>query len=87
VGIPNLRKTLLEVDRRLSGKTWALGEQFSVVDAYLIVFWIWSQRQDVVAHVADMPAWRAQAERVFARPKTWKCLEKEGVTPANMADP
>ena len=87
VGIPNLRKTLLEVDRRLADRTWALGEHFSVVDPYLLVFWIWSQRDDIVPHVADMPNWRALAERVYARPATWKCLNREGVTKDNIADP
>jgi glutathione S-transferase len=87
IGIPVLRKTLLEVDRRLAGMTWALGDDYSVVDPYLLVFWIWSQRDDVVGHVADMPNWRAQAERMFARPATWSALQAEGVTPANIANP
>ena len=87
VGIPNLRKTLLEVERRLAGKTWALGEDFSVVDPYLLVFWIWSQRDDVRPHVARMPAWSDHAERMFARDTTWKCLNREGVTPDNIANP
>jgi glutathione S-transferase len=86
-GIPLLRNTLLEVDRRLAGKTWALGDSYSVVDPYLLVFWIWSQRDDVVPHVADMPNWRAQAERVLARPATWSCLNREGVTKDNISDP
>lgn len=85
-GIPELRKTLLEVDRRLAGNLFALGEQYSVVDPYLLVFWIWSQREDIVANVPDMPNWRAQAERVFARDATWQCLRREGITPENIAD-
>lgn len=87
LGIPNLRKTLLEVDRRLTGKTWALGDSYSVVDPYLLVFWIWCQREDIVPHVADMPNWRAVAERTFAREATWACLEREGITPDNIANP
>lgn len=87
IGIPNLRKTLLEVDRRLEGKTWALGDHYSVVDPYLLVFWIWSQRDDIVPHVADMPNWKAQAERMFARDSTWTCLNREGITPDNIRDP
>ena len=87
VGIPNLRKTLLEVDRRLAGKQWALGDSYSVVDPYLLVFWIWSQRDDIVPHVADMPNWRSQAERVFAREATWRCLDREGITPDNISNP
>ena len=87
LGIPALRKTLLEVDRRLGGRRWALGEGFSVVDPYLLVFWIWSQRDDVRPHVDDMPNWRAHAGRMFDRPATWRCLNREGVTQDNIADP
>jgi glutathione S-transferase len=87
LGIPTLRKTLLEVDRRLDGRRWALGDGFSVVDPYLLVFWIWSQRDDVRPHVADMPNWRAHADRMFARPATWRCLNREGVTQGNIANP
>jgi glutathione S-transferase len=87
VGIPNLKKTLKEVDHRLKGRTWALGDTYSVVDPYLLVFWIWSQRDDVVAHVTKMPHWRAHAERIFERPATWQCLNREGVTKDNIADP
>lgn len=87
VGVKTLRKTLLEVDRRLAGKAFALGAEYSVVDPYLLVFWIWSQRNDVVPHVADMPNWRAQAERMFAREATWTCLNREGITEDNIRDP
>jgi glutathione S-transferase len=87
VGIPRLRDTLLEVDRRLEGRRFALGDDFSVVDPYLLVFRIWSQRDDVVSHVADMPHWAAHAARVFERPATWRCLNREGVTKDNIADP
>lgn len=87
VGIPNLKNTLLEVDRRLENRDWALGDSYSVVDPYLLVFWIWSQRDDVVPHVADMPNWRAHAERMFDRPATWRCLNIEGVTKDNISDP
>ena len=87
VGILNLKNTLLEVDRRLENRDWALGDSYSVVDPYLLVFWIWSQRDDVVPHVADMPNWRAHAERMFDRPATWRCLNIEGVTKDNISDP
>ena len=87
VGIPNLKNTLLEVDRRLENRDWALGDSYSVVDPYLLVFWIWSQRDDVVPHVADMPNWRAHAERMFNRPATWRFLNIEGVTKDNISDP
>ena len=87
VGVPNLQKTLAEVDRRLDGRQWALGDDFSVVDPYLFVFWIWSQRDDVRPLVAEIPNWQAHAKRVLARPATWNCLEKEGITKDNIRDP
>ena len=86
-GVPRLRSALLEVDRRLAGRTWALGDAFSVVDPYLLVFWIWSQRDDVIGHVTEMPNWQAHAERMFERPATWRCLGREGVTQDNISDP
>ena len=86
-GIPNLQRTLAEVDRRLAGRNWALGDEYSVVDPYLAIFWIWSQRDDVIPHVAGMPHWQAHAERVFARPATWQVLEREGITKDNITDP
>lgn len=87
VGVPTLKTTLLEVERRLSGRPWALGDDYSVVDPYLLVFWIWSQRADVSPLVADMPGWRAHAERMFARPASWAALRAEGITPENISDP
>ena len=86
VGVPNLRRTLLEVDHRLKGKTWALGDQYSVCDPYLLVFYIWSQREDVVEHVADMPNWKALVTRIYERDATWTCLNREGVTSENIRD-
>jgi glutathione S-transferase len=80
-GIPLLRETLAEVDRRLAGRSWALGEKYSVCDPYLLVFWIWSQRDDVIEHVEEMPNWRGLADRIFARPATQRVLAREGLTP------
>jgi len=83
-GVPILRDTLLEVDRRLAGKTWALGDAYSVCDPYLLVFYIWSQREDVVPDMAAMPNYRALAERVLARPATQRALAREGLTPEGL---
>ena len=84
VGIPNLRKTLLEVDHRLEGKTWALGDTYSVCDPYLFVFHMWSQREDVIEHVAEMPNWMAHRQRMNERATTQAALAREGITPENI---
>jgi glutathione S-transferase len=86
IGLPTLRKTLLEVDRRLEGRTWALGDDYSVCDPYLLVFHIWSQREDVIGHVADMPNWMAHRRRIEARSATQVALAREGITPENVTN-
>ena len=84
VGVPIFQKTLLEVEGRLQGKTWALGERYSVCDPYLFVFYMWSQRQDVAPYSPDLPAWRALWERIYARDATQRALATEGITPDNI---
>jgi glutathione S-transferase len=84
VGVPIFEKTLLEVEGRLQGKTWALGDQYSVCDPYLFVFYMWSQRQDVAPYSPDLPAWKALWERIYARDATQRALATEGITPENI---
>jgi hypothetical protein len=45
---------------------------------------MWSQREDVVEHVADMPNWMAHRERMEARVTTQVALAREGITPENI---
>lgn len=84
VGVPTFKKTLLEVERRLSGKSWALGDRYSVVDPYLFVFYMWSQREDVVAYSPPLPHWKDLWERTYARDATQRALATEGITPDNI---
>ncbi|MDX1480395.1 MAG: glutathione S-transferase N-terminal domain-containing protein [Woeseiaceae bacterium] len=83
----HLRDTLLEVERRLDGRAWALGEDFSVVDPYLLVFHVWSQRDDIRPHVAGMPNWARHREAMMQREATARILEREGITADNITDP
>ena len=78
---------LLNVERRLDGREWALGSGYSVVDPYLFVFHTWSQRDNIRPYVADMPNWMAHRRRVEARSATQKVLAREGITPENVTDP
>jgi len=86
-GGAQLREVLLEVERRLQGKTWALGDRYSVVDPYLFVFHTWSQRDNIRPFVAEMPAWMAQRQRVESRAATSTVLAREGITSDNITDP
>ncbi len=84
VGVPTFQKTLLEVERRLSANRWALGDDYSVVDPYLFVFYMWSQREDVVEYAPKLPLWKDHWERIYARPTTQRALVTEGITPENI---
>lgn len=83
-GIPVFQKTLLEVERRLDAGSWALGSHFSVVDPYLFVFYMWSQRADVVDYSPPLPRWRELWQRLYDRESTQRALATEGITPENM---
>ncbi len=84
VGVPTFQKTLLEVERRLSGNRWALGGDYSVVDPYLLVFYMWSQREDVVEYAPKLPVWKEHWERIYSRETTQRALATEGITPENI---
>lgn len=83
----HLNEILLEVERRLGGRRWALGDDYSVVDPYLLVFHIWSQRDDIRPHLTDMPGWMAHRQRIDAREATRRVLAREGITAENITDP
>ena len=82
-----LRDMLLNVERRLDGRTWALGDSFSVVDPYLLVFHTWSQRDNIRPYLADMPAWQAHRQRMDERAATQTVFAREGITAENVTDP
>ena len=84
VGVPIFQKTLLEVDKRLIGKTWALGDRYSVVDPYLFVFYMWSQRADVIEYSPPLPAWKELWECLYEREATQRALATEGITSDNI---
>ena len=83
-GVPIFRSVLSEVDTRLAGREFALGDEFGAVDTYLFVFYMWSQRADVVEHSPPLPNWKAHWERVCERPSTQRALATEGITPDNI---
>jgi len=71
---------LAEVDRLVAGKRWAVGGRFSVVDAYLLVFYRWGNRNGFA--VKDLAHYTALVERVLARPAVKRVMADEGITMA-----
>ena len=62
------------IERRIAGP-WVLGEQFSVLDGYLAVFFRWGQR---LAMDMDLyPRWSQHQSALLARPSALAALARE----------
>jgi glutathione S-transferase len=77
------RKNILEhfayIESKLKGRSWAVGQAYTAVDAYLGVFYRWGGRIGLDMR-ADYPGWTAHAERLMERPAVQRSLKQEGVT-------
>lgn len=77
-GKENLLKCYADIDKMLVGRSFAMGGQYGVCDAYLLVFYRWGNRLGV-----DMktlyPVWTKHAMRVFSRPTVKRVFEAEGI--------
>ena len=69
-------ENLQEVDGLLAGKQWIMGDQFTVADAYALVFYGWGVRAELP--VKDLKNYTAWKDRMLARPAVRKVLESEG---------
>jgi glutathione S-transferase len=65
-------------DELLAGRKWALGEHFTVVDGYLLVFYRWGNRNQM--DVKSLRNYTKLVERVMARPAVKKVMADEGIT-------
>ncbi len=77
-----LTKCFVDIEAHLTGKTFAMGGQYTVCDPYLLVFYRWGNRLAM-----DMktlyPVWSKHAQRVYSRPTVKRVFEDEGITLEN----
>lgn len=75
-GRENMLVAYAEIEARLAdGRPWLLGDRFSLVDPYALVFHRWAERLGV--DTGDYPAFSAHAERLHARPAVQRALAHE----------
>ncbi|MDB5697667.1 MAG: putative glutathione S-transferase [Alphaproteobacteria bacterium] len=79
-GFVNAAEAIGIVEQRLDGNLYALGDRFSLCDAYLLVFFIWSRREFVAPHMPATPVFDALAARVWQRPTVQAALAGEGLS-------
>lgn len=77
-GLELLDLAYRDIEQRLQGREWALGADYSLVDAYLLVFYRWGNRVGVDMR-ARYPRYTRQAEAVVARPAVQRALQQEQI--------
>lgn len=73
----NIKKIAQIVDKKLPVNQYALGEHFSIIDAYLFVLFQWLKHLNIAT--ADLPNYSALAIRIAERPAVKRVLEQEGL--------
>ena len=77
-GKQSFHECLKEIDALLAGREWAIGDHYTVVDGYLLVFYRWGNRAGLP--VKELANYTRLANKVLARPAVKKVMADEGVT-------
>ncbi|MFI4967488.1 MAG: glutathione S-transferase family protein [Gammaproteobacteria bacterium] len=77
-GMENILENFAYIESRLAGRNWAVGNAYTAVDAYLLVFFRWGNRIGIDMR-GGYPQWTAHAERVLQRPAVQRVLQQEGI--------
>ncbi|HWK43783.1 MAG TPA: glutathione S-transferase [Stellaceae bacterium] len=84
-GHDNIRDQYAYIERVLAdGRDWGIPGGYSIVDPYLLVFWIWGGRIGLDMQAA-YPAWARLIGKTIARPAVRRTLEQEGLTVASVS--
>jgi glutathione S-transferase len=77
IAMANLERRLGYVDQELSGRSYLMGEDFTVADAYLFTVLSWAKYAKI--DLGRWPAVQAFQARVAARPAVQSALKDEGL--------
>ncbi|KAI0400905.1 glutathione S-transferase [Xylaria palmicola] len=78
-GMKNIRYSYDLIDKRLEGKTYAVGEHLTVVDFFLYVLWGWAGRFAGIDMSKDYPAYGKVLKRLEAIEGIKKAMEVEKI--------
>jgi glutathione S-transferase len=71
----NFMTQCAEIDSMLQGKSWIMGDQYTLVDGYALVFYGWGARAGFA--MSDLKSYTAWKDRMLKRPAVRKVLEEE----------
>lgn len=77
-GTENVRIGFADIESRLHGHTWALDDCYSIIDAYLLVFFRWGNRIGLPMRT-DYPHYTRIMDAVRARPAVQRAIAHEGI--------
>jgi glutathione S-transferase len=79
-GRESCRDLWSQIEARLAHGPWAIGDSYSVVDPYLLVFWNWGRGPRLGYDMAaEFPTWTAHARRMAERPAVQRVLAREAI--------
>jgi glutathione S-transferase len=78
-GRRHLASAFALIEAKLEGRTWAMGECYSVVDPYLLVFFRWGNRMFIDMQT-NYPAWTTHARRLEGRDAVQRAIDQEGIS-------
>jgi glutathione S-transferase len=78
-GATQVAEHFVAINQRLARRIWAVGDAFTIVDPYLLVFYTWGYIFRMP--MADYGHYRNHARRMNARPAVAKVMKAEGVEP------
>jgi glutathione S-transferase len=70
---------LQEIDSMMQGHDWVMGNEYTLVDPYALVFYGWATRSEFP--VKELSAYTAWRERMMNRPTVRKSVEMEQTVP------
>lgn len=78
-GKENLASSFVLIEERLKQSAWAVGDRYSAVDAYLLVFYRWGNRIGLDMR-GQYKAWTGHTLRVLERPAVARALSSEEIS-------
>ena len=78
-GKENLQSAFALIEERMSSTDWAVGEHYSTVDSYLLVFYRWGNRIGVDM-TSEYKSWTQHTLRVLERAAVGRALSQESIS-------
>ncbi len=81
-GMTFLRSGFIDIERRLTASKYAAGDEFSIADLHLYVFFAWGRGAGFIAPAAN-PSFSRWGDEMAARPAVRRMAEMEGLKVVN----